>query len=145
MKIELDCVRDVMLCVEENTGLRQRCYFIDYSLNDAQSYIGDLAETPEYQTVLEKQYDNEELLYHLKYCIESGLLVADAPSGLYQMWVYDLTPKGHEFLANIRNKNIWSKVKGLVSKAGSNGVDVVIEIAKAVSVETAKGFLLKGK
>ena len=103
------------------------------------------AETPEYQTVLEKQYDNEELLYHLKYCIESGLLVADAPSGLYQMWVYDLTPKGHEFLANIRNKNIWSKVKGLVSKAGSNGVDVVIEIAKAVAVETAKGFLLKGK
>ncbi len=26
-----------------------------------------------------------------------------------------------------------------------DGVDVVIEIAKAVAVETAKGFLLKGK
>lgn len=145
MKINLDCVRDVMLCAEANTGLHQRCYFLDYSLNSAQEFIGDLADTPDYQTELEKQYHNDELLYHLKYCVESGLLVVDDPVGLYQTWVCDLTPKGHEFLANIRQQNIWSKVKTLASKVGSNGIDAVIEIAKAVAVETAKGFLLSGK
>lgn len=43
MKINLDCVRDVMLCVEANTGLHQRCYFIDYALNSAQEFVGDLS------------------------------------------------------------------------------------------------------
>lgn len=144
MKIDLDCVRDVMLCAEDNTGLHQHCYFIDYSLNASRIFVGDLVETPEYQAALEKRYDNEKLLYHLRYCIESDLLVFDKSKGLYQMWICDLTPKGHAFLANIRSKSIWNKVKGLVSKVGSNGVDVVIEIAKAVAVETAKGILLKG-
>lgn len=144
MKIDLDCVRDVMLCAEENTGLHKWCYFVDYSLNAAQEFVGDLAETPEYQTALEKQYDNEKLMYHLRYCVESDLLVFDKSNGLYQMRIRDLTPKGHEFLANIRSKSIWDKVKGLASKVGSNGVDAVIEIAKAVAVETAKGILLKG-
>lgn len=104
MKINLDCVRDVMLCVEANTGLHQRCYFIDYALNSAQEFVGDLSPTPDYQAELEKKYHNEELLYHLKYCIESGLLSVDGPVGLYQTWVCDLTPKGHDFLANIRSK-----------------------------------------
>ena len=145
MKINLDCVRDVMLCAEANTGLHQRCYFLDYALNIAQEFVGDLAATPDYQAELETKYHNEELLYHLKYCIESGLLVVDGPVGLYQTWVCDLTPKGHDFLSNIRSKSIWNKVKTLASKVGSNGVDAVIEIAKAVVVETAKGFLLQGK
>lgn len=145
MRIDLDCVRDVMLCSEQNTGLHQRCYFLDYSMNAAQEFIGELVDTPAYQAALEKQYDNEELLYHVKYCIESGLLVSDGPTGLYQTWVCDLSPKGHDFLANIRSKTIWSKVKDLASKVGSNGVDAVIEIAKAVAVEAAKNILLSGK
>lgn len=144
MKINLDCVRDVMLCVEANTGLHQRCYFIDYALNSAQEFVGVLSPTPDYQAELETKYHNEELLYHLKYCIESGLLSVDGPVGLYQTWVCDLTPKGHDFLANIRSKNGWNKVKSLVSKAGSNCVDVVIEVAKAVAVEAAKNTLLSG-
>ena len=98
MKINLDCVRDVMLCVEANTVLHQRCYFIDYALNSAQEFVGDLSPTPDYQAELETKYHNEELLYHLKYCIESG----------------------------------------------SNCVDVVIEVAKAVAVEAAKNTLLSG-
>lgn len=145
MRIDLDCARDVMLCVEENTGLHRSCYFLDYALNAAAEFVGDIEETPSYQAELEKKYANETLLYHLNYCIEAGLLTSSTPTGTYLTVISDLTPKGHEFLANIRNQNVWAKVRGLARKAGSTGIDFVIEIAKAVSVEAAKSILLTGQ
>jgi len=144
MQINLDCVRDVMLCAENNTGLHQHCYFLDYHFIEQAEYLGNIEETPAYQAELEKRYDNEEIIYHLKYCIESGLLVSGTPIDLYQIWIIDLTPKGHDFLANIRRQSVWANVKKLLTNSGSTGVDVVIEIAKAVAVDAAKKALLSG-
>ena len=31
MRINMDCIRDILLCVEENTGLHQACFFISYA------------------------------------------------------------------------------------------------------------------
>ena len=40
MRINMDCIRDILLCVEENTGLQQRCFFISYDLAKVQELIG---------------------------------------------------------------------------------------------------------
>ena len=144
MKIDLDCVRDLMLCAEANTGLHQRCCFLDYAQEESAKFVGELSDTPSYQVQLENQYENETLLYHLKYCVESGLLAASTPTGIYQVWISDLTPKGHDFLANTRNNNSWGKVKYLASKSGSTAVDFVIDVGKTLASETLKSLLLKG-
>lgn len=46
--------------------------------------------------------------------------------------IRDLTPAGHEFLANIRNDSIWKKV---ISKAPDASLLVLFELAKDFAVK----------
>ena len=44
----------------------------------------------------------------------------------------DLTPLGHEFLANIRAKSLWNKVK---SKATDASLSILMELAKRAATD----------
>lgn len=133
MKLNLDCVRQILLIVEENTGLRKYCFFIDSGLEEGEIAIGSpLISLPDYQINLLKNYDNDELIYHINYCVESKLLSIDSSSGLYQIIIKDLTPKGHDFLENIRDNKVWSGVKSIASKIGATTLDSVIQISSNV-------------
>ncbi len=136
MKLNLDCVRGILLCVEDNTGLRNRCFFIDSGLEKSQLIIGSAPIPPaEYQIELLKNYDNDELIYHLNYCIDAGLLSSGSPKGSYQLIIADLTPKGHDFLENIRDNKVWAGIKGVSEKIGSRSLEAVIQIASNIITE----------
>lgn len=133
MKLNLDCVRQILLIVEENTGLRKYCFFIDSSLETSEMAIGNpLIPLPNYQISLLKNFDNDELIYHINYCVESGLLSTDTSYGLYQIVVKDLTPKGHDFLENIRDNKVWSGIKSIASKVGATSLNSVVQISSNV-------------
>lgn len=133
MQLNLDCIRDILLCVEENTGLRKSCYFIDDGLEKTQEIIGaPLLPYPDYQDELQRKYSNNELIYHLRYCVNSDLLLAYGKLGLYETVIADLEPKGHEFLANIRDDKIWNKVKITAGKVGSKSIEALIQIASGL-------------
>ena len=133
MRLDLDCVRKILLCVEDNTGLRKSCFFIDASLEEVETMIGsDPIAPPDYQQQLLKEFDNDTLIYHVKYCIEAELLSVEDPSGNYCITIADLTPKGRDFLENIRDNKIWAGVKGVASKIGAKSLDSVIQIASNV-------------
>lgn len=44
----------------------------------------------------------------------------------------DLTPLGHEFLANIRAKSLWNKVK---TKATDASLSILMELAKRAATD----------
>lgn len=133
MRLNLDCVREILLCVEENTGLRKFCSFVDSGLNDSAIFLnGEPEALPEYQTELLDSFDNDELIYHVHYCIKAELLVESETSNACRIWIADLTPKGHDFLANIRDNKIWSGVKDIAGKVGAKSLDSVIQIASNV-------------
>ena len=133
LKLNLDCVRSILLCVEENTGLRNYCFFIDASLEKSQLIIGDNPISPaSYQADLLKKYSNDELIYHINYCIEADLLSPGGPQGVYQIFIAKLTPKGHDFLENIRDNKVWAGVKSVSTKIGSKSLEAVIQIASNV-------------
>lgn len=119
MKLSMDCVRAVMLCVEEPI------------------------DPPTYQVELETKFDNDDILYSVKYCAEAGLITLCPGSHpeQYRVNIRELTPSGHSFLENIRADTNWAKVKSVAKKAGSFSADVIVEIAKSVAVEAAKHFL----
>ena len=130
MKLNMDCVRAVMLCAEECTDYNHYCYFISYQKNNVNDFLLDDPETPPaYQLELEKTYDNDDLFYAVEYCVT------------YRIPISRITPDGHRFLENIRSDTNWEKVKSVAKKAGSFSTDVIIEIAKNVAVEAAKHFL----
>lgn len=46
---------------------------------------------------------------------------------------YDLTPAGHEFLANVRDDSNWNKIKGISANIGFASLKVVSAIAEGVA------------
>jgi len=126
MKLNLDCIRDILLCVEESIGFMDLMQF-DYGENK-------LNQLPHLE-----HYDEETIMYHIKQCSEAGLL-----SGVQffldgSAIVMDLTPHGHEFLANIRSDTNWNKTKEIAQKAGSTSLSVITQIAAKVLSELITG------
>lgn len=132
MQLNMDCVRSILFCIEANTGLRKSCFFIDTGLSDAMEFLGDTVDLPAYQTELLNDFNNDELIYHVHYCIDAELVVAADSSTQYQTIIADLTPKGHEFLSNSRNNENWQKAKDIGGKVGAFGLNMASKIAEGV-------------
>ena len=130
MRLNMDCVRDILLCVEENTDLRQYCRFLDLHYTRTATYVWDKPDEPEnYQKALLEKYPNDVLAYHVRYCIDCDLIVECEGSNVYCTFISDLTPAGHEFIANMRNDTFYNKVKGIGSELGLNSLNDLLQIA----------------
>jgi len=74
-------------------------------------------------------YSREEVAYHLGLIVRSNL--GEGPKPLYPsdgsdptiplaVIVMRLTPRGHEFIGNLRDDTVWKKVKERTLKAGGS-------------------------
>ena len=123
MKLNPDCVRDVLLTVEESCDFKKiLCYAKDSPMADR----------------LEK-YTHDEIIYHMMQCNLSGLITdfhSSDNGGL--ITIGDLSPNGHKFLANIRKDTIWNNTKSIASQIGSKSLDALVQIASNVITELIK-------
>ncbi|MFR4784907.1 MAG: DUF2513 domain-containing protein [Pilosibacter sp.] len=116
MKLNPDCIRDILISVEEKT-----------SLNDPIRF--DPGKIPSTLT----QYPDDVILYHVKQCELSGLF------GGKTYWflnggcmVQYLSPLGHQFLSDIRSDNNWTKTKEIAHTVGSESLSAIKDIATGV-------------
>ncbi len=120
MKLNPDCVRDILLTVE---SLKPK-YYIDLRKH-------------------ETDFDIDEYVYAGKKLVEAGYLkgnVLEFISGeLDAVTIRELTMRGHELLDNIRDSKVWAETKSTISKVGSASLSVISQIA--ASIITA--YLLK--
>lgn len=113
MKLNPDCTRDLLLALEDKVSLNTRHDFHRDNCDE-----------------LTDKYPSNVVLYHLNQCIESNLLKGKHSSGY--IMIYDITPAGHTFLANIRNDNNWNKTKEIATKVGSFSLNALKDIAVGV-------------
>lgn len=139
MRLNFDCVRDILLCIEENTDLRNQCIFFDLELITAFP-SPDSTPSP-YQMKLSEKYGNDTVLYHINYCCAAGLLSLSESQESDRTIVEDLTPDGHSFLANIREASNWEKIKKVAAKAGSTSLPALSSIASQVIAAIIKQCL----
>lgn len=96
MRLNIDCIRDLLLCVEEVVTPTKLAIFIDVDkskqLNDCCDF--EESELKDYQQELLKKYSNEELVYHLTYCFKAFLLEEEEATYADQIVVKDLSPAG---------------------------------------------------
>lgn len=127
MKLNPDCIRDILLTIEEVVTSDR---FFQYVEN-----------THEYGRL--KNYTHDELLYHFRQCDWAGLIVAFQPYDCgHSVDIGDLSPAGHEFLANIRSESVWGKTKDISKKLGVGSLRGLADIAISVVSEIIKVHLL---
>lgn len=121
MRLNPDCIRDILLTVEENTDMKH-IIELDFSNDeDTESCFDRL-----------NAYSRDELMYHIKQCELCGFFTKVNWFLGGQCAVHYLSPYGHEFLENIRADTNWSKVKQKAKAVGSESLTVLSQIAGQV-------------
>ncbi len=113
MKLDLDCIRDILLTVEENTGYNE----------------GMIVSEASCKYDLLKKYDSNKVMYHIIQSQKSGLIEAEQEDLVGNILIKDLTPNGHKFVANIRENSNWNRIKKVAGDVGTNSLDAVKQIA----------------
>lgn len=117
MKLNPDCIRDILITVESME------YNTAYTLTNLCSQL--------------PSYSEEELNYHCLQLIDAGLLNAKAISVMGQISpqlfrIFDLTYSGHQFLADVRSDTTWNKTKNIAKNVGSESLHALKDIAVGV-------------
>lgn len=143
MKLNIYCVRDVMLWVEAITTPTQLASYVNTDAVDSDDgflYINadDRPMPNAAQKKLLEKYSNETLVYHLHYCIEAKLLTEfDSPDGNIIV-IKDLTPLGHDFIGNIRHDPVFQKVKTVLNLLGVKSLEAATQASSLVVTEIIK-------
>lgn len=114
MKLNQDCVRDLLLYLEENLTLVDHLSVENISL---------------------KNYSRDELLYTADKLYEAGYIncirkIYDTTDLI--ILVSSITYEGHQFLDNIRDDKVFAKTKSILSKFKSVSIEIISETASKV-------------
>jgi len=115
MKLNPDCIRDVLLQVEK------------------QQYMEELPIDTLCRNLTE--YSNEEIEYTCLKLEEAGFLELNGvklDGGIILHSVEDITFAGHQFLADVREEPIWKTTKAVVKKTGASSLSTITQIACGV-------------
>ena len=119
MKLNQDCIRDLMLYLESELTFSNSITIDCYSED---SFIDN--------------YSIEELSYTALKLIEANYINAKVEHFLDTVFPYiiikSITYSGHKFLDTIRDDNVWIKTKGLLSGFKSVSIEVLSETASKV-------------
>ena len=119
MKLNYDCVRSVLLTVEKSKT-------IDEELN-----LNPLTD----ETIFEQlpKYEDNEILYTIEKLKEAGYINAAlqfAAGHFIDGAVSSITYSGHEYLDNIREPEVWRKVKAMLKNAGAITLPLISQAAQ---------------
>lgn len=119
MKLNYDCARSVLLTVEKSKT-------IDEELN-----INPLTV----ETIFEQlpKYEDSEILYTIEKLKEAGYINAVlqfAAGHFIDGAVSSITYSGHEYLDNIREPEVWRKVKAMLKNAGAITLPLISQAAQ---------------
>ncbi|WP_424349588.1 DUF2513 domain-containing protein [Latilactobacillus sp. 5-91] len=114
MKLNHDCVRDVLLEIES------------FPLRDFPLQLADLKKTPD-------QYSLEDTVYSLQQLMDAGYITGTCKmdfAGNYMLIIRTITWEGNKFLDNICNPKIWSETTTTVAKkVGNASLNILSSVA----------------
>ncbi|MDK7927103.1 MAG: DUF2513 domain-containing protein [Staphylococcus simulans] len=118
MKLDHDCIRDILLTIEE----------MDYTIT------GLTKNVFEEQNRIQK-YESIQVLYTLKRLNDAGFINVMFAKGeaFYHFYnVHSMTYSGHQLLDDIRDDKVWKETKDKASKLSSVSIPVLQQIASSV-------------
>lgn len=110
MRLNNDCIRDVLLYIEDNTDYKKRFINIDKLLTDL-------------------DYDENTLFYHISMISQANLVDKVVYADNKPISTSSLSWNGHQYLDNIRDDKVWSMVKDKTKNLASVSLNVLIPLA----------------
>ena len=126
MKINHDCIRDLLLYLEENLILTPNLEFCSISLQELIN-SGQL------------NYPKEVIAHTATLLDQAGYIdisVSYADNCISSLDIYRITYDGYNFLDSIRPQTVWDKTKSACSKLGSWSFNTITQIASNVLSQT---------
>lgn len=123
MKLNYDCIRDILLTIEEIQNRKDELILANFkSYKKLSKYNED-----------EIQYNALKLLQE-KYVIGSKITGNNTTTVLS---LFDLTWSGHELLNNVRSETVFNQTKEKIIKSvGSASLTIFQELASAIVLKT---------
>ncbi len=117
MKLNNDCIRDILITIES----------MDYGSVYTMDKLHELLPS----------YSYDELQYHCTQLLDAGLIKAISMSVRGKISpqicrITDLTYSGHQFLADIRSDTNWNKTKEIAKNVGAESLHALKDIAVGV-------------
>ena len=145
MRLNIDCVRDVILWAEHLTSPTRKAIYVNTDIVKELAFMyaaeNELPSPSAEQLELLNKYTNEQLVYHIRYCLDAKLLREATGSTAEIIAIDDLTPQGHEFIANIRSDTVFNKTKSVLKKLGIESLQGAVQIAASVTTEIIKASI----
>lgn len=126
MKLDRDCMRDVLLTLEDNLNYSA---LEDGLLSRKVIWLENLCS-------LLPDYRKEDVFYSVKMLDEAGYIRANiqwASGGVYSCGVTDMTYLGHDFLDKIRDPERWTRVKTVLSGIRDYSLSAISAVAEGVT------------
>lgn len=124
MKLNQECVRDLLLAIEEQ--LRLDSIDIENLMDQSDNY---LRVNDQYK------YELDELIYTAQKLKEAGFINGSSSIDYDQFTdfiVESITWDGHKFLDTVRDNKVWSDTKKITSKFSSVSLSLVETVASTV-------------
>lgn len=132
MKLNHDCIRDVMIYIEEN------CIYEDDDRGNRSIHSRVFYEIT-HDEKLSSRYTEDEIRYVVAQLYFEDMIIATmTPETLnFRQFEADcLSFKGHEFLDNIKDDTIWKKAKNFVGeRLNSASLSIIANVAGKFAVE----------
>ena len=107
MKLDYDCLRSLLLKLEDFENLDDDLCYQSMTLDDMEKALTN--------------FSKNEIAYATLKAKEGGLInanIVNADDCIYTCIYSSLTYDGHQFLDNVRNNNIWNKTKSIAKELG---------------------------
>ncbi len=122
MVLNYDCVRDILLTLEEHLTLDDDLQYQDISLNELSGLLPD--------------YSLADIAYASKMLTEADYIdtaIIDADGQIITIHYFSLTFEGHKYLDTIRSPQLWSDIKtSFKDKAISLSFDLITAFGTAL-------------
>lgn len=144
MRLNIDCIRDILLCVEKYADYRRGIEFYDSYSPDADSPELD-GGIPKYNLPLFEKYGDKTTLYHVRYCLKDNLLESDERSMEPYIGISDLTPNGHHVLNDIRDEKVLKQANSVAQSLGLASLPSVRKIVSNIATDLITSRFASGR
>ena len=126
MKLNYDCMRDVLIELEKNLKIDDRLVFSDLEFDNI-SKMDSLSK-----------YSNQDIYYSIYIMDEIGFIDGEiifADGGIpHTVSVSNIRYPGHEFLQTIKSDTVWNTVKSKIKPVTDLSIPIIAEVAKSLII-----------